>query len=99
MIEERKLEDKFITPFKAKPVPPTTLQPKFESIRSASEQRRKQIKQKCIEKALMNDKPFSFYERDKNKPNKVIEPYKVPEFKANPIPKSSSVLIYDQKLK
>ena len=78
MIEERKLEDKFITPFKAKPVPSTTLQPKFESIRSASEQRRKQIKQKCIEKALMNDKPFSFYERDKNKPNKVIEPYKVP---------------------
>lgn len=52
----------------------------------------------------MNEKPFSFYERDKHMVKPDPEEYlaadlKKPNFKANPIPRSSSVMIFDQMMK
>ena len=46
------------------------------------------------------EKPFSFYERDKNRQKPDPEDYlapdlKKPSFKANPIPRACSVLIFD----
>lgn len=48
----------------------------------------------------MNEKPFSFYERDKYKSKLDPEEYlaadlKKGNFKANPIPRACSVLIFD----
>ncbi len=50
------------------------------------------------------EKPFSFYEREKNKqkpdPEEFLaEDLKKPHFKANPIPRACSVLIFNQMRK
>jgi len=70
----------------------------------ANDRRRLQVKQNSIAITKMTEKPFSFYERDKNKQKPDAEEYlpydlKKPQFKANPIPRACSVLIFDQMMK
>ena len=60
------------------------------------------VKQKCVEITKQREAPFDFWERDKEKMAKKrqqSEP-ELPkhDFKANPIPKACSVLIYKQKI-
>jgi hypothetical protein len=50
--------------------------------------------------------PFSFWERDKAKQNRKVNPddlipheMRRPSFKANPIPRACSVLIFSKKMK
>jgi len=54
----------------------------------------------------MSEKPFSFWERDMAKQQAKVDPdslvpyeMKRPAFKANPIPRACSVLIFDKKMK
>lgn len=70
----------------------------------ANELRRIETKKNSVQITKMREAPFSFYERDKNKQKPDPEEYlaydlKKPGFKANPIPRSCSVLIFDQMMK
>lgn len=67
-------------------------------------QRRLEVKKNSLALTKANERPFSFYERDKEKQNAEAEdnlPYDLrkPAFKANPIPRACSVLIFDQMMK
>jgi hypothetical protein len=66
--------------------------------------RRLEVKKNSVVLTKQNEKPFSFYERDKNKQKIDPEEYlphdlRKPHFKANPIPRACSVLIFDQMMK
>ncbi len=75
--------------------------PRYKSIIDANEARRLTVKQNSLAITKEREKPFSFYERDAHKQKLDDEAYlnedlKQPSFRANPIPRSCSVLIYDQ---
>ncbi len=73
--------------FRAKPVPLSTMEPRLEKI--LSHKRKPSVQKPSI--------PFSFFSREP----KLIKPSQsepVFQFKAAPIPKTSSVLIYDRKM-
>lgn len=90
--------------FRSNPIPPEVLIPRYKTIMEGNEQRRLEVKKNSIVLTKANEKPFSFYERDKNKKYPDPEDYvpydlKKPHFKANPIPKACSVLIFHQMMK
>lgn len=63
-----------------------------------------EVQKNSIAILKQREAPFSFYERDKNKKKLDPEEYlaydlKKPSFKANPIPRACSVLIFDQMMK
>lgn len=54
-----------------------------------NEERRIKVKEESKQKTLANEKPFSFYYRDKDKPQKPIDSYdptKFAPFRAKPAP-------------
>ena len=62
--------------------------------------RRLEVKKNSTSLTKAKERPFSFYERDKLKEKLDPEAYlpydlKKPSFKANPIPRACSVLIFD----
>jgi hypothetical protein len=62
--------------------------------------RRMEVKKNSLAITKEREKPFSFYERDKAKQALDQEEYlpwdlRKPSFKANPIPRACSVLIFD----
>lgn len=66
--------------------------------------RRMEVKKNSLVITKQNERPFSFYERDKLKQQADPEEYlpydlRKPNFKANPIPRACSVLIFDQMMK
>lgn len=66
--------------------------------------RRLEVKKNSIAITKQTEQPFSFYEREKTKKKLDPEEYlpydvKKPHFKANPIPRACSVLIFDQMMK
>lgn len=108
MIEALKLkeEEACKTQFKSKPIPPEVLRPRYEAINSANQRRREKVKQECVELTKKREAPFSFWEREKNRQEALARAdseaglnieCKREGFKANPIPKACSVLIYDRK--
>lgn len=101
MIQEKKIEEENLLKhqFRPKPIPPEVLIPRYKTINEANELRRLETKQNCITITKQREAPFSFYERDKHKQKIDPEqhlPYdlKKPGFKANPIPRACSVLIF-----
>jgi len=65
----------------------------------ANEKRRLDVKHIQLLLLKQKEKPFTFYERDKNRKSLDPEDYiaydlKKPGFKANPIPRACSVLIF-----
>jgi len=65
-----------------------------------NERRRLEVIKNSVALTKQNEKPFSFYLRDKNKKKPDPEEYlpgdlKRKQFKANPIPRACSVLIFD----
>ena len=58
MLTEQKLSEPQFTPFKSKPVPASTLEPRFEAI---SSQKASHLK------TPSKDAPFSFWEREKER--------------------------------
>ena len=89
MIEEdrqKKLEP-YKTKFKANKVPRHVKKPLYKQIMRENEERRQKVKKNSVAITLENEKPFSFYQRDKNKkmqahPKEEWEKY---QFTANPI--------------
>jgi Uncharacterised protein family UPF0564 len=62
--------------------------------------RRLEVKKNSVAITKATERPFSFYERDKARKQLDQEEYlpydlKKPHFKANPIPRACSVLIFD----
>lgn len=53
--------------FKAKPVPKSTSEPRFQKLQDSQKARRRKVKENCAAITLAREKPFSFYEREKNK--------------------------------
>ncbi len=106
MVAEKKIKEEQILKhqFRSNPIPPEVLIPRYKSIVESNEMRRLEVKKNSIALTKVNEKPFSFYERDKNK--KAIDPeeglpydLRKGSFKANPIPRACSVLIFDQMMK
>ena len=90
--------------FRSNPIPPEVLIPRYKSIIEANFMKRIETKKNSLAITKEREKPFSFYERDLAKqkidPDEGL-PYdlKKPSFKANPIPRACSVLIFHQKIK
>ena len=82
--------------YRAKPVPSDVVVPKYESIMAAQETKRLEVKRNSIELTKSREKPFSFYERDKNKTKPEPELFVQTPFKANPIPWKSTVPLYQK---
>lgn len=102
MIAEKRIEEERIIKhqFRSKPIPPEVLIPRYQSIIEANDMRRLEVKKNSSTVTKANERPFSFYERDKQKQSLDPESYlpydlKKPAFKANPIPRACSVLIFD----
>ena len=90
--------------FRPKPIPPEVLIPRYKTIQESNEMRRMEVKKNSLAITKEREKPFSFYERDKARQALDQEEYlpwdlKKPSFKANPIPRACSVLIFDQMIK
>lgn len=107
MLEEKRVEEERIrkTAFRCKPIPPEVLQPRYHAIQQQNENRRLRVKQNSIVITREREQPFTFWERDKHKMaerrnsvDHVNAECTRPGFRANPIPKSCSVLIYQQKI-
>eukprot|EP01006_Ploeotia_vitrea_P035030 TRINITY_DN65831_c7_g2_i2.p1 TRINITY_DN65831_c7_g2~~TRINITY_DN65831_c7_g2_i2.p1 ORF type:complete len:845 (+),score=440.87 TRINITY_DN65831_c7_g2_i2:341-2536(+) len=61
---KRREEEPLQFTFRANPVPPSTLLPKYEKLMKQQEERRRQVREKSKEITKKNERPFSFYERD-----------------------------------
>lgn len=77
MIAEKKVEEENAIKhqFRSNPIPPEVLIPRYKTIMEANEMRRLEVKKNSIHLTKMNEKPFSFYERDKNKKKLDAEEY------------------------
>lgn len=54
--------------FRANDIPRTTKEPLYQKIMKFNEHRRQEVKRLSMALTKQNEKPFSFYERDKSKP-------------------------------
>lgn len=107
MINYDELEDEYemSKQFRAKPVPKSTLEPRFQQINEANERRRQEVKQRSIALTKQNERPFSFYERDMQKVNgpPAYDPeYDVMNFepfKANPVPGHAKICMFEYMTK
>ncbi|CAI2377150.1 unnamed protein product [Moneuplotes crassus] len=105
MIKYNDLEDEYelSKKFRARPVPKSTLEPRFQRIMEANEKRRKDVKQQSIAMTKQSENPFSFYERDMKKllQPPVYDPeYDVMNyepFKAHPVPGHAKIQMFRYK--
>lgn len=105
MLEEKRFEESLKNTFRCKPIPSKVLEPQYEKINTRNLKRRQKVKEDCIEITKQREAPFSFWNRDKEKMLRKVdseaalnEECRRASFKANPIPKACSVLIYHQKV-
>lgn len=97
-MEERKLieEEEINQPFRAKPVPESTLDiGRLDRMNAAAELRRKQRKEDFY--ASLKHAEFSFLNRDKDKPKPQAEEFEVIPFKAKDCPASSTVAAAEER--
>ena len=107
MVALKKLEEEKALKhqFKAKNPPPEVIAPKYNSILERNERRRLQVKSQSREITKKNERPFSFYERDKekhmerlNSEQPLSEEQLKPKFKAKEIPPSVTVQMFDKMM-
>ena len=69
MVAEKKIQEENLIKhqFRSNPVPPEVLVPRYQTLMEDQERRRMEVRQNSIALTRINEKPFSFYERDKNK--------------------------------
>eukprot|EP01022_Parablepharisma_sp_SALTPOND_P023309 TRINITY_DN48_c0_g1_i3.p3 TRINITY_DN48_c0_g1~~TRINITY_DN48_c0_g1_i3.p3 ORF type:complete len:428 (-),score=82.28 TRINITY_DN48_c0_g1_i3:8269-9552(-) len=107
MIEEKEIEEENMLnhQFRANPIPASTKLPMYEMIKEKNETRRAEVKKNSIALTKSREKPFSFYERDKDfyvnraKASEQNIPEEIKnhkQFKATPIPWSVSAQLLDQ---
>ena len=109
MVREKRLAEDHVVKyqFRSKPIPPEVLIPKYQSIIEADLARRQTVRSHSLRITQQREQPFSFWEREKHnlaKKKTAIEEFEksqVPTntFKANPIPRACSVLIFAKKMK
>lgn len=89
--------------FKAKEIPRSTLEPRYQMICEANEQRREEVVKQSQALTRANERPFSFYERDlqhyqEKKENQIGSEFDVMQqcgtFKSNPVPWYCKVNLY-----
>jgi Uncharacterised protein family UPF0564 len=84
--------------FRANNIPRTTREPLYQQIMKSNEERRAEVKRLSMAITKQNEKPFSFYERDKIKPEsletEIPETMRHPPFRANKIPWKVLVPLY-----
>jgi hypothetical protein len=107
MIKYNDLEDEYemSQQFRAKPIPKSTLEPRFQRIMDTNERRRQDVKMRSIALTKANERPFTFYEREMKKLNQppVYDPefdvmnYK--PFKANPVPGHAKLEMFEYMMK
>ena len=89
--------------FRSKPIPPEVLQPRFQAIQQMEEERRLKVKQESVQILKQREAPFTFWIRDQQKQlqksnseaNMHLKP-KSYVFRANPLPKNCTVLMYQE---
>jgi len=107
MIEEKQIEEENMLnhQFRANKIPASTKMPRYEMIKEKNEQRRAEVKKNSIALTKAREKPFSFYDRDKDfyvnraKATEKVIPDEIKNhkpFKATPIPWSVSAQLLDQ---
>jgi Uncharacterised protein family UPF0564 len=69
MIAEKKIQEENLLKYqiRSNPVPPEVLIPRYKTIIENNEMRRLEVKKNSMAITKQKEKPFSFYERDKNK--------------------------------
>ena len=69
MLEEKKQEEDIYRKwvFKANKIPTTTTDNLYDKITKENEERRAEVKRLSMALTKQNEKPFSFYEREKEK--------------------------------
>ena len=84
--------------FRANDIPRTTREPLYEKITKSNEERRAEVRRLSMALTKQNEKPFAFYERDKDKPKtletEIPETMRHPPFRANKIPWKVLVPLY-----
>lgn len=85
--------------FKANNIPRSTREPLYQQIIEYNGQRRQEVKRLSMAITKQKEKPFSFYERDKNRVNsaggpEIPESMQHPAFRANKIPWKVLVPLY-----
>jgi hypothetical protein len=105
ILEERKRKEDEILGFRFKPneLKREIFISQFENVIEAEKTKRKYRTEKLKEKIIQDMKPFSFYEQDerkyKEKILKTAEPLQFAPFKANAVPWTSQVTMYDDIFK
>lgn len=88
--------------FKANRIPRTTTEPLYQKIMESNEARRQEVKRLSMAITKEREKPFSFYERDKNKPkvsyDELPEAMRQPAFRANVVPWKILVPLYKRMM-
>ena len=85
--------------FKAKPIPKSTTEPKYQRLMHKEDSRREEVRKSSVALTKVNERPFSFYERDKSRTTKFKEDFRTEQkpFKTNPVPWFCSVELYNEK--
>jgi hypothetical protein len=80
--------------------------PRYQSIIEADLARKEAVRSQSLKNTKEREAPFSFWERDLAKQQTKVNPMDLyppemrkPTFKANPIPRACSVLIFSKKMK
>jgi hypothetical protein len=60
--------------FRSKPIPPSVLIPRYQSIIEADIARKEQVRSQSMKNTKEREAPFSFWERDKAKQNRKVDP-------------------------
>lgn len=107
MVREKELNEEthVRTVFRSKKVPPEVMINKYNNLIEAENQRRNAVRAESLKITHDRERPFNFWEREKHNmaaKKARIEDYETnpprhPHFRANPIPRSCSVLILDEK--
>jgi len=109
MVLEKKLEEDAHVKyqFRSKPIPPEVLIPRYNNMLEADQARKQLVRSQSMAITKSREAPFTFWEREKlniQKKKQAIEDYEIGQlkahtFRANPIPRACSVLIYAKKIK
>lgn len=96
---EKKKREPYKQRFKANKVPKHVKKQLYKEIMRDNEERRQKVKKNSVAITLQNERPFSFYSRDKNKKKQARpkEDWEIFEFRANPI--NWAVSIEEQRQK
>lgn len=109
MVEEKRLEEEALVKhqFRSKPIPTDVLIPRYQSIQEADLARKQAVRAQSMQITRQREAPFKFWEKEKQRlarktaelEEREREDPRGATFRANPIPRACSVLIFAKKMK